>query len=211
MAQTAAAQRLQFGYNNDYLGYFPMPGAANPSHHGLLAVNLEYTNEELMFSGLGRQDVKAASFAKMTPDLVDYRNGGARRGRDRGQARERQVVGGAEFEIRAPHRCLDADGNVRAAAGHPRLQTKDDPTGRRVFGMVNNCAGGMTPWGTWLTCEENVNFYFWGKLAEEHPEARNHKRMGIPGNGYAWGKFHDRFNVSQGSERSQPLRLDCRD
>src|SRR5262249_42400072 len=32
-AQTGAAQRQQFGYNNDYLAYFPMPGAANPSHH----------------------------------------------------------------------------------------------------------------------------------------------------------------------------------
>jgi secreted PhoX family phosphatase len=32
--QTGAAQKLQFGYNNDYLGYFPMPGAANPSSMG---------------------------------------------------------------------------------------------------------------------------------------------------------------------------------
>ena len=35
-----------------------MPGAANPSHHGLLAVNHEYTNEELMFPGLRRQDIE---------------------------------------------------------------------------------------------------------------------------------------------------------
>src|SRR5262245_16595074 len=68
--QSAAAQKLQFGYNNDYLGYFPMPGAANASHHGLLVANLEYTNEELMFPGLGRQDLKDVAFAKMTPDLV---------------------------------------------------------------------------------------------------------------------------------------------
>ncbi len=83
------------------------------------------------------------------------------------------------------------------AAGHPRLQTKDDPTGRRVLGMVNNCAGGVTPWGTWLTCEENFHFYMWGTLAADHPEARNYKRYGVPGNGYAWGKFNDRFDVTK--------------
>ena len=69
-AQIAAAQKLQFGYNNDYLAFFPMPGAANPSRHGLLVVNHEYTNEELMFPGIGRQDIRSVNFAKMTPELV---------------------------------------------------------------------------------------------------------------------------------------------
>ena len=64
----AAAQARQFGYNNDYLGYFPMPGAADGAH-GLLVVNHEYTNEELMFPGLGRQDTKQAGFAGMTESL----------------------------------------------------------------------------------------------------------------------------------------------
>ncbi|MGZ8330689.1 MAG: PhoX family protein [Rhodoplanes sp.] len=83
------------------------------------------------------------------------------------------------------------------AAGHPRVQTKADPTGRRVLGTINNCAGGVTPWGTWLTCEENFHGYFSGKLADDHPEAKNFKRYGLPGNWYAWGKFHDRFDVSK--------------
>jgi hypothetical protein len=48
LKQSADAQRKQFGYNNDFLGYFPMPGAANPSAHGLHVVNHEFTHEELM-------------------------------------------------------------------------------------------------------------------------------------------------------------------
>jgi secreted PhoX family phosphatase len=63
--------------------------------------------------------------------------------------------------------------------------------------MLNNCAGGVTPWGTWLSCEENFHGYFWGKVPTESAEAKNHKRYGVAGNWYAWGKFHDRFDVTK--------------
>ncbi|MDQ8726097.1 PhoX family phosphatase [Bradyrhizobium sp. LHD-71] len=204
-AQTSESQSKQFGYNNDFLGYFPMPGAANPSAHGLLVANHEYTNEELMFPGVGRQDVRSVAFAKMTPELA---------------AVEMAAHGGSVIEIRreggkwsvVPNskyaRRIDATTPMEItgpAAGHPRLKTKDDPTGKRVLGMVNNCAGGVTPWGTWLTCEENTNFYFFGALDEQHAEAKNHKRYGIPGNVQAWGKYHDRFALAK--EPTEPNRF----
>jgi uncharacterized protein len=83
------------------------------------------------------------------------------------------------------------------AAGHDRMKTSADPTGRKVRGMINNCAGGVTPWGTWLSCEENFNGYFWGALSDTHPEAKNYKRYGIGTPAYAWGKFHDRFDLAK--------------
>jgi len=197
LAQSAAAQKLQFGYNSDFLGYLPMPGAANPSQHGLLVINHEYTSEELMFPGVGVQDTKAAAFGKMTRDLVDI---------------EMAAHGGAVLEIRRDGwswRVVDGSKYARRidsntpiaisgpAAGHPRLQTKDDPTGKQVLGMVNNCAGGLTPWGTWLTCEENFHLYFGGALPAGHREAANYKRIGVPTNGYAWSRFYDRFDISK--------------
>ncbi len=63
-----------------------------------------------------------------------------------------------------------------------------------MIGTVNNCAGGMTPWGTYLTAEENFDNYFQGKLPEGHAEAANYKRYGVPGGEYAWGGYHDRFD-----------------
>jgi uncharacterized protein len=198
MKQTAAAQKLQFGYNNDFLGYLPMPDAANPSHHGLLVVNHEYTNEELMFPGIGADEMaKEQNFAKMTKELVDIEmaaHGGAviETKRDDGKW---QIAAGSKYARR-----IDADTAIEItgpAAGHERMKTKADPSGRHVKGMLNNCAGGLTPWGTWLSCEENFHGYFWGKVADDHPEAKNFKRYGVAGNWYAWGKWYDRFDVSK--------------
>jgi secreted PhoX family phosphatase len=82
------------------------------------------------------------------------------------------------------------------AAGHERMKTSYDPAGRMVRGMLNNCAGATTPWGTWLTCEENFNGYFWG-TSEGHREAGNLRRYGAPGNWYNWGQHHERFDVAK--------------
>jgi hypothetical protein len=195
--QAAASQKLQFGYNNDYLGYLPMPGAANPSRHGLLVVNHEYTNEELMFPGLGRQDIRTIGFKDMNAGLVAVEmaahGGSVLEVRRDGETW--QVVTGSRYARR-----IDADTPMDItgpAAGHTRMQTKADPTGRRVLGMLNNCAGGVTPWGTWLSCEENFHGYFWGRIDDAHPEARNYRRYGAPGNWYSWGRFHDRFDIAK--------------
>ena len=197
---TKAGQAKQFGYNNDYLGYFPLPGAPNPSEHGLLCVNHEYTNEELMFPGLGRQDARRGSttpFSKMTREIAEVEmmaHGGSvlevRRTAGKwgvvGDSKyARRITGETEMRISGP------------AAGHDRMKTGADPSGSKVLGMLNNCAGGRTPWGTWLTCEENVNGYFSGQLGADHAEARNYRRMGIPGRWYNWGDYFDRFNLAK--------------
>ena len=46
------------------------------------------------------------------------------------------------------------------ASGSDLLRTKYSPTGIEGRGTLNNCANGYTPWGTYLTCEENYDLYF---------------------------------------------------
>src|ERR671937_892952 len=49
--QTAAAQRLQFGFNCDFVGYFPLHAAGDRKKRALLCVNHEYTTGGDMFPG----------------------------------------------------------------------------------------------------------------------------------------------------------------
>ena len=83
------------------------------------------------------------------------------------------------------------------AAGHDLLKTPADPTGTMVLGTMNNCGAGKTPWGTYLTCEENFNGYF-GSTDEAFERPADFVRYGVGMSGrYAYEKFDTRFDVSQ--------------
>ncbi|GAB1386866.1 PhoX family phosphatase [Melaminivora sp.] len=71
------------------------------------------------------------------------------------------------------------------AKGSAQLVTAYDPQGGKVRGTLNNCANGSTPWGTYLTCEENWAGYFRLASTQGH-DARtlsNYKRYGVSGEG----------------------------
>ena len=209
MNQTAEAQLKQFGYNNDYVGFTALNDEGT---RGLLCVNHEYTNEEVMFPGLGRQD--RDGFEGMTRELVDIEmaaHGGSVVEIAQGADGKWSVVRDGQYNRRITplNTEMTFDG---PAAGHPRMQTNADPEGMTVIGTVNNCAGGMTPWGTYLMAEENFHGYFWTDNLDfdekpdlsEHADAASKKRYGVPGLWYAWGKFHDRWNIDK--EPNEPNR-----
>ena len=88
-------------------------------------------------------------------------------------------------------------------AGHALLKTNADPTGRHVMGTLNNCGSGRTPWGTYLTCEENFNGYF--GASGMMPEGEGYTRYGLRPQGRFGYEFYDpRFDVS--NEPNEPHR-----
>ena len=83
------------------------------------------------------------------------------------------------------------------AAGHDMLKTAADPAGVEVLGTMNNCGSGKTPWGTYLTCQENFNGYF-GSTDENFEQTPGFKRYGIKGEGrYQYEKFDERYDLAK--------------
>lgn len=83
------------------------------------------------------------------------------------------------------------------AAGSDLVKTAADPSGTESLGTFNNCGAGRTPWGTYLTCEENFNGYF-GSTDAEFKMPDDYKRYGISAETrYAYEKFDERFDVSK--------------
>ncbi|HUW74975.1 MAG TPA: PhoX family phosphatase [Methyloceanibacter sp.] len=208
-AQSAEDQAKRFGYNNDYITYFPIDG----SRRGLLCINHEYTNEELMFPSVTkRQDT--SGFEQMTETLVEIEMAahGVTIVEVQKEGEDWQVVLNSPYNRRiTPDTPMTADG---PAAGDARLKTSDDPSGAALVGTLNNCAGGHTPWGTYLTAEENFRYYFWTNHAIPGgavpkglggKQAASYERYGMPGQWQAWGKFINRFNVD--IEPNEPNRF----
>jgi uncharacterized protein len=200
--QSAESQSKQFGYNNDFVGFIPLEGSPE---HGLLVVNHEYTNEHLMFPGIvsiveGKAEVAPAD--KNRVDIEMAAHGGT-------IAEIRKVDGKWQLVKESPYnRRITATTEMEVtgpAAGSERLKTSADQTGTKVLGTVNNCAGGVTPWGTYIMAEENFHGYFTGELPAGHKEAANYERLGVPDATYEWGRFYDRFDLSK--EPNEPNRF----
>lgn len=74
----------------------------------------------------------------------------------------------------------------------------ENRAGNLPLGTVNNCGNGFTPWGTYLTCEENFNGYFGSNDPNFEPLNEKQARYGFTGDGfgYGWHVFDERFDLS---------------
>ncbi|WP_327107166.1 PhoX family protein [Nonomuraea glycinis] len=189
--QSAEAQAKQFGYNCDFVTLFPLG-----RDRGLLWVNHEYTDEALMFRGYTTGDAATEEQIK----IAMAAHGGAvvevERARTTGQWKlvtkgrrryNRRVTARTPMRFTGP------------AAGSDLLKTTADPRGVKPLGMLNNCAGGTTPWDTVLTAEENFNQYFVNGDKVPAEQAPYIARYAIPSgvSGRRFDRIEERFDLAK--------------
>jgi len=189
---TGADQEQQLGMHHDGMHYFPLgAGPVQGSRHGLLVMNHEYIDQKALHpagavavDGVRDADQVRKEIAAHGVSVVEIR-------KEQGQW---QTVRGRY------NRRITADTRMRIsgpARGHEKLRTAYSPAGTHTRGTINNCSHGYTPWGTYLTCEENFAGYFVNR--GERP--REHTRYGVAtaNSRYGWETVAGRFDAASGT------------
>lgn len=181
-SNSATEQEAQFGMHHDGIHFFAQQGSTS----GLLVMNHEYCDDGLLHAdGMAtwtKDKVRKAQAAHgVSVCEVAFKDGRWEVVRPSPWAR--RITASTPMGVSGP------------AAGHALLRTAADPAGNRVLGTFNNCASGITPWGTYLTCEENFAVYFNGPA---EPNAHE-KRWGLKpgGAGYRWHEHDERFDATR--------------
>jgi len=190
---SADEQALQAGMHHDGIHYFPLPYGSRNSGYGLLVMNHEYTDDGLLhadgFANWSAEKVRKSQHAHGC-SVIEVRAVGGRWEVMQSSPYARRITARTPMRIAGP------------AAGSAGMKTAADPSGLAVLGTFNNCAHGYTPWGTYLTCEENWDNYF----ANSGTLTADHRRNGITakGRGYRWHEFDERFDA--GRHPNEPNR-----
>ena len=201
----ADAQARQFGTNCDGLGL-----VAFAEGRALMCVNHETPAPDLMFPGWtqARSSRALLEFAAANPGCVSYMQASVGvsvvelERTDRWQLRRasrfnRRITASTPMQLAGP------------AARHPLFGVSQSDSPVTVNGTFNNCAAGTTPWGTYLTAEENTDDFF-GNLeqAELAPElAHAYLRFGARRREsvYRWEAVNARFDVARNA--GEPLKF----
>ena len=184
-SNSAAEQALQLGMHHDGMHFYPLGEGAPGSRRGLLAINHEYTDDGLLHpGGLADWSVEKVRKAQAAHgvSVIEVAEQAGRWQVVQPSRYARRFTANTPFTIGGP------------AAGHPMMRTAADPAGRTVLGTINNCAAGMTPWGTYLSGEENWAGYFNGP---DQPDAHQ-RRWGMrKDTWYRWSAFDERFDANR--------------
>lgn len=182
---SAENQKWAFGDNNDGMKHFNIHGRE------VLAINNEYVNFASCFNHYEKKAPQTEDDILKTQQAigvsiveVQATQGGWQAVKD--SPLNRRITAQTPMQITGP------------ARGHDLMKTKQDPQGVQSFGTWANCGSGKTPWGTYLTCEENFNGYY-ATQDEQLAISDELLRYGhfAEGYGYDWHLVDERFDLAQ--------------
>lgn len=160
------------GDHHDAMAYYPLPKGSSTSTEGLLAVNHEALTDAFLHASGPTSvagvrplaEVRKEQFAHGVAVFKVSKSGNSW-SVDRAAAQNTRWHVNSEMEISGP------------ARGSALLATKLSPDGDVTYGTLNNCGNGVSPWGTYLTGEENWFAYF--KLDDAASDTPELARYGI--------------------------------
>ncbi|KJF97263.1 PhoX family protein [Photobacterium leiognathi] len=170
------------GMHHDGMHFFPLNEA---STDGLLCINHEYIDQKALHPNWDKDAERAK---EVRTDIDEIRKEINAHGISvvRIQLKDNQwkLIDNDPLNRRyTGATVMDLSGPI----AHSELTvTRFSPDGSQARGTLNNCGNGYTPWGTYLTCEENWPGYFTntGTRTEEQD------RIGISGAGkYLQGRY----------------------
>ncbi|WP_312974119.1 PhoX family phosphatase [Atlantibacter sp.] len=183
-SNTTDEQAAQAGMHHDGMAWFSLPLGSDDPHHGLLAMNHEYIDNGLLFKdGVANWNLDKVRKGQnaMGISVIEVKKQGDSWIVVRPSEFARRITVNTPMKLTGP------------AKNHALMKTDADPQGETVLGTMQNCANGHTPWGTYLTCEENWSDIFVKKAAPNALE----KRYGISDSdeSYRWSEADARFSV----------------
>ncbi len=180
-----ASQEMAFGDNNDGMSLFVKDGRS------VLVANNEYVNRNVFHGNRGSGKAETVDDVRKSKaghgvTVMEIDNKGGKWGIVKDAPLNRRITADTPMDITGP------------ARGHDLLKTAADSSGTKALGTWNNCGNGQTPWGTFLTCEENFNGYFSSSDESYQPDA-DMKRYGVSAkeSGYNWRMGDERFDISK--------------
>ena len=202
-SNTAQEQLQQAGMHHDAIQFYPLPANSSSVERGLLVMNHEYIDPQLLHADGGALDSLATYTAEKTLK-EQYAHGVSVIEVEKNNSRW-QIVRPSDYARRITARTpIALSGPV---AGTHFVQTEADPQGQEVLGTFNNCSNGKTPWGSYLTCEENFHDYFHvsSKKGLSKKQKKAWKRYDIKKSYYGWHHHDERFDA--GKHPNEPNRF----
>ncbi|OYZ65936.1 MAG: phosphatase, partial [Sulfuricurvum sp. 24-42-5] len=193
---------LRCGDNHDGMHYFGLNANStaidhNSSNNALLCINHEYIEQGYLhtdaenavgFNNASRvKEQVDKEIAAHGVGIIHIKNSGKGFEIDKSSVYNRRITAVTPMQINGP------------ARGSDYFKTAYSTTGTMTRGTINNCANGYTPWGTYLTCEENFNGYY-AVGTRTGKELASTKRYGLgvtsSAERYGWDSVYPQFKAT---------------